>query len=89
MSDPDADKPVARLEIDTRAHGPLVCEYCESIDDPDAELEHVLLMEDGSVVCPKCHTDIPAFQEFKKAIMSVEPVKVRGGGRKGYDIVEG
>ena len=25
----DADKPVARLQIDSNAYGPLICEECE------------------------------------------------------------
>ena len=52
----DADKPVARLQIDTRAYGPLVCEHCEEHDPDYAEAETALLMEDGGVVCEECHT---------------------------------
>ncbi len=74
MESPDADKPVAKLELDTRSEGPLECEQCGE------EIEHVLLMEDGGVVCPECRTPVPAFAEFKKVIMSVEPVKLKGRG---------
>ena len=85
--DPDADKPVAKLHIDTRAFGPLACEECAG-DEDEGEREEVLLMEDGSIVCPKCHTTFPAFDQFSSLITAVEPVRVRGGGRKGYEIVE-
>ena len=84
----DADKPIARLRIDTRAYGPLICENCEEINEDDAEQENALLMEDGGVVCEKCHTPFEAFDQFSGIITSVEPVKVRGGGRKGYEIAE-
>ncbi len=69
---PDADKPVAKLELDTRSQGPLLC------DDCGEELEHVLLMEDGGVACPECRSLIPAFEQFSKVIMSAAPVKLKG-----------
>ena len=84
----DADKPVARLQIDTRAYGPLVCGHCEDHKPEHAEAETALLMEDGAVVCEHCHTPFEAFEQFSGVVTSVEPVKVRGGGRKGYEVSE-
>jgi hypothetical protein len=89
----DADKPVARLQIDTRAYGPLVCEHCEEHDPDYAEAETALLMEDGGVVCEECHTPFKAFEQFSGVVTSVEPVKVRRstgarGVDKGFEIVE-
>ncbi len=84
----DADKPVARLQIDTRAYGPLICEHCDEHDEEHAEAETALLMEDGAFVCEQCHTPFKAFEQVSGIITSVEPVKVRGGGRKGFDVVE-
>lgn len=72
----DADKPIAKLEIDDRQHGPLVCEYGNCA----AELDHVLLMEDGGVCCPECRSHVPAFAQFSKAVLSVQPVKLKGRG---------
>lgn len=84
----DADKPVARLQIDTRAYGPLICEHCDEHDEEHAEAETALLMEDGGVVCEHCHTPFKAFEQFSGIVTAVEPVKARGGGRKGYEVVE-
>ncbi len=94
----DADKPVARLAIDTRAYGPLICEHCEEVEPEGSEFEggefeEALLMEDGSVVCPRCHTTFEAFQQFSGVVTSVQPVKTRrstgaGGSDKGFEIVE-
>ena len=71
MSHPDADRPVARLHLDTRAMGPAFCEECE------AENEDALLMEDGSVVCPECKSDMPSFEQFSSILTSVEPVRLK------------
>jgi len=77
---PDADKPVARLQIDTRAYGPLICETCDENDDEEhAEAETAMLMEDGSVVCAHCRSPFKAFEQFSRIITAVTPVKVRGG----------
>ena len=81
----DADKPIVLLRIDTSTYGPLLCEEC---DEENEEQETALLMEDGGVVCPRCHTPFKAFEQFSGIVTSVEPVKVRGGGRKGYEVVE-
>jgi uncharacterized protein YbaR (Trm112 family) len=81
VGNPDADKPVARLELDTRAMGPMVCEECEKTypDDPEEfELENVLLMEDGGVCCPNCKSHLPAFEQFSNVITSAAPVKLKG-----------
>lgn len=77
---PDADKPVARLEIDTRAYGPLICEHCDEHDEEHAENETALLMEDGGVVCPHCRTPFKAFEQFSGIVTSVRPVKLKGAG---------
>jgi hypothetical protein len=76
----DADKPVARLQIDTRAYGPLICKHCEQYDEDNAEQETALLMEDGGVVCPECRTPFEAFEQFSGIITSVQPVKLKGRG---------
>lgn len=78
----DADKPVAEIQLDTRAQGPIICDECE------AEEESVLLMEDGAIVCKQCHSDLPAFHQVSELFLSAKPLRVRGGGRKGYDVVE-
>lgn len=78
----DADKPVAEIQLDTRAHGPIICDEC------DAEEESVLLMEDGAIVCKECHSDLPEFEQVSNLFISAKPLRVRGGGRKGYEIVE-
>jgi len=75
---PDADTPVAKLKIDTRAYGPLICPHCDEHDEEHAEQEEALLMGDGSVVCPRCKTSFPAFEQFDALITSVEPVRGRG-----------
>ena len=67
----DADKPVARLQLDTRSMGPIPCDECE------AENEEALLMEDGAVVCPECKTALPAFEQFSTVITSASPVKLK------------
>lgn len=77
----NADKPVARLQIDTNAYGPLICERCEKIgDEYEGEREEVLLMEDGGIVCPECRSPFPAFDQFSSLITSVSPVKIKGAG---------
>jgi hypothetical protein len=76
----DADKPVARFQIDTRAYGPLICAHCDKHDEEHAESETALLMEDGGVVCPHCRTPFEAFEQFSNIITSVEPVKIKGAG---------
>jgi hypothetical protein len=89
----DADKPVARLQIDTRAYGPLECEHCEE-HDPDYEgAETALLMEDGGIVCEECRTPFKAFEQFSGVVSSVQPVKAKrstsgGGADTGYDVDE-
>lgn len=72
--DVDADKPIARLALDTRSMGPIPCEQC------DEENEDALLMEDGAVVCPECRTPYPAFEQFSSLITSVSPAKLKGAG---------
>jgi hypothetical protein len=89
----DADKPIARLQIDTRAYGPLDCEHCEEHDPEYEGAETALLMEDGAVVCEECHTPFKAFEQFSGVVSSVEPLKVRRstgahGVDKGFDVVE-
>jgi hypothetical protein len=89
----DADKPVAKLQIDTRAYGPLICEHCDEHDEDYAEAETALLMEDGGVVCEQCHTPFKAFEQFSGIVTSVEPVRARRstgarGVDKGWDVVE-
>ena len=89
----DADKPVARLQIDTRAYGPLICKHCEQYDEDNAEQETALLMEDGGVVCPECRTPFEAFEQFSGVVSSVQPVKSRRstgahGVDKGWDVDE-
>ncbi len=75
----DADKPVARLQIDTRAYGPLICEECEKAgDECDGEREEALMMEGGAIVCPECRTPFQAFDQFSSLITSVRPVKIKG-----------
>lgn len=83
----DADKPVARLQIDTRAYGPLICEHCsDSEAEDEGEKEVALLMEDGGVVCEECHTPFKAFEQFSAIITSVEQVKARRStGARGVD----
>lgn len=77
----DADKPVARLQIDTNAYGPLICEDCEKRgDEYEGEREEALLMEDGGIVCPECRTPFPAFDQFSSLITSVQPVRLKGRG---------
>jgi len=63
------EKPVAKLALDTRAHGPYFCEKC------DAENEDALLMTDASVVCPECLTPMEEFQPFTDVIVSAAPVQ--------------
>lgn len=77
--DPDPDRPVARLYLDTRGQGPAFCASCE------AENEEALLMEDGGVACPECKSILPGFDEFSKVITSVQPVKLRGAGHTHTD----
>jgi hypothetical protein len=77
MDSPDADRPVAKLHLDTRSMGPLICEDCEKYREEDAELEDVLLMEDGSVCCPNCKSTLPPFEQFSSIITSVEPVRLK------------
>jgi len=90
----DADKPIARLAIDSRAYGPLICEHCaDSGDETEGEREEALLMEDGGIVCEECHTPFKAFEQFSAVVTSVQPVRVRRstgarGGDKGFEIVE-
>jgi DNA-directed RNA polymerase subunit RPC12/RpoP len=64
-----SEKPVAKLALDTRAHGQYVCAGC------DAELEDAILMTDASVVCPECGTPIEGFEPFHDAIVSASPIK--------------
>jgi hypothetical protein len=71
MADPDADKPVAKLQLDTRSDGPWECEECHE------EMTHVFLMEDGGVCCPHCKGYVTAFQEMSDVIVSAKPVKLK------------
>jgi hypothetical protein len=66
------EKPVAKLALDTRAHGPYFCQKC------DAENEDALLMSDASVVCPECKEPMPEFQPFSDVIVSASPIKSGG-----------
>lgn len=66
---------VAKLALDTRAHGPYVCENC------DEENEDALLMSSGAIVCPKCKTQLAGFQMVSDTIVSAAPIK-QGKGRK-------
>lgn len=75
---PDADKPIAKLHIDTRAYGPLICEHCDEHDEEHAEAETALLMEDGGVVCKRCRTPYKAFEQFSGIVTAVAPVKLKG-----------
>lgn len=43
-------KPVAKLTLDTRSWGPASCERC------DEDVEDVILMSDGTLVCADCKT---------------------------------
>jgi len=76
----DADKPVARLQIDTRAYGPLICEHCDSEDESNGEKETALLMEDGGVVCEDCRTPFKPFEQFSGIISSVQSDQLKGAG---------
>lgn len=67
--DTGGEKPVARLALDTRAHGPFVCDGC------DAENEDGILMTDAKIVCPECGTEIGDFQPFYNAVISAAPIK--------------
>jgi hypothetical protein len=71
METPDADKPVAKLSIDTRSTGPIICEDC------DAENEDVLLMEDGGICCPECRSRLKAFEHISGIIVAAAPVKLK------------
>lgn len=66
------EQPVAKLALDTRAHGPYVCEKC------DAENEDAILMTDASVVCPECKEPLEAFYQFSEALTSASPIAVAG-----------
>jgi len=74
------EKPVAKLALDTRAHGPYVCDNCE------AENEDAILMTDATVVCPECKEPLEAFQQFSEAIVSVTPVAVKAGKKRRWVI---
>lgn len=85
---PDADKPIARLEIDTRAYGPLICEHCDQENEEEGEREAALLMEDGAVVCDRCLTPFEVFEQFSGVIASVSQVKAKDLGREGFEVIE-
>lgn len=67
-----AETAIAKLALDTRAHGPYVCDNC------DEENEDALLMSDASVVCPKCKTPLEAFQPFSDVIVSAAAIAPAG-----------
>lgn len=71
-----AEKPVARLILDSRSFGPAYCEKCED------ELEEVLLMTDASVACPDCLTKVEGFDELYNVFTSVQPLKPYGSPAK-------
>lgn len=71
------EEPIAKLALDTRAHGEYLCENC---DEP---LENAILMTDASVVCPECKKPLKAFQAFTDAIVSASPVGKASKGQKG------
>lgn len=68
-ADSGGEKPVAKVALDTRAHGPYFCSQC------DAENEDAILMTDARLVCPECGTPIDGFEMFSDAIVSVAPIK--------------
>lgn len=70
-----SESAVAKLALDTRAHGPYVCENC------DEENEDAILMTSGAIVCPKCKTQLAGFQMVSDIIVSAAPIK-QGKGRK-------
>ena len=76
------EKPVAKLALDTRAHGPYFCQKC------DAENEDALLMSDASVVCPECKEPMPEFQPFTDVIVSASPVSGGKGTKKERWVIE-
>jgi hypothetical protein len=63
------EKPVAKVQLDTRAHGPFLCTQCS------AENEDAILMTDGRLVCPDCGTPMEEFQPWYDLVVSVAPVK--------------
>lgn len=68
-ADSGGEKPVAKLALDTRAHGPYFCSQC------DAENEDAILMTDAQIVCPECGTPIEDFQPLYDAVVSAAPIK--------------
>ena len=62
----EGEKPVAILRLDTRSYGPAECEEC------DCDLEELLLLTDGSLVCPECKTPVEGFGEFSEGLTSAE-----------------
>lgn len=63
------EKPVAKVQLDTRAHGPYTCTQC------DAENENAILMTDGRLICPECGTPMESFGAFSDLVTSVAPIK--------------
>lgn len=71
-----AEKPVAKLALNTRTHGTYFCQNCKT------ENKDALLMSDASIVCPKCKTPMPEFQPFAGVVMSAAPVSTGKKSKK-------
>ena len=64
-----AEKPVARMILDTRSFGPAYCEKCED------ELEEVLLTTDATFVCPDCRTTVEGFEDLSNLFTAAQAIK--------------